>query len=161
MSAPGAAAGTIGPAPTAATIGVAGAGTMGAGIAELGCLAGARTLLHDPDPEALERGLQRITAQLERGVERGRLSESEAADASGRLAAAPALEDFAACDLVIEAAPERLEIKRALFGRLSEQVVSDDCVLATNTSSLLVTAIASAAAGPSGSSACTSSTLRR
>ncbi len=135
MSAPGA-------------IGVAGAGTMGAGIAQLGCLSGARTLLHDPDPEALERGRERIPAQLERGVERGRLSEAEAADASGRLAAAPALEDFASCDLVIEAAPERLEIKRELFARLSEQVVSDDCVLATNTSSLLVTAIASAASRP-------------
>ena len=51
---------------------------MGAGIAQLGCLSGARTLLHDPIPEALERGLERIRAQLERGVERGRLSESEA-----------------------------------------------------------------------------------
>ena len=146
-----------GPAPTAgmssirhraATIGVAGAGTMGAGIAQLGCLSGARTLLHDPDRAALDRGLERIRAQLERGVDRGRLSAAEAAAAAGRLEAAPALEDFATCDLVIEAAPERLEIKRELFARLSDQIVSDECVLATNTSSLLVTAVASAAKRP-------------
>ena len=137
------------PIPGAAGImGVAGAGTMGAGIAQLGCLSGARTLLHDPDAAALERGLEGIRARLERAVERGRLSESEAEEASGRLEAATALEDFASCDLVIEAAPERLEIKRELFARLSERVVSDECVLATNTSSLLVTAVASAAARP-------------
>jgi 3-hydroxybutyryl-CoA dehydrogenase len=146
-----------GPAPTAGTIripdaagiiGIAGAGTMGAGIAQLACLSGARTLLHDPDRAALDRGLERIRAHLERGVERGRLSASEAAEASGRLEAAPALEDFAPCELVIEAAPERQEIKRDLFARLSEQIVSEDCVLATNTSSLLVTAVASAATRP-------------
>ena len=132
----------------AATIGVAGAGTMGAGIAQLGCLSGARTLLHDPDSAALERGLAGIRARLQRAVERGRLSESEAEDASGRLEAAPALENFSGCELVIEAAPERLEIKRALFAQLSEQIVSEECVLATNTSSLLVTAVASAAVRP-------------
>jgi len=132
----------------AGTIGVAGAGTMGAGIAQLGCLSGARTLLHDPDPAALERGLDGIRTRLERSAERGRLSAAEAADAAGRLEAAPALEDFAGCELVIEAAPERLEIKRELFTRLSEGIVSDECVLATNTSSLLVTAVASAAVRP-------------
>ena len=137
------------PTPGAAgTIGVAGAGTMGAGIAQLACLSGARTLLHDPDAAALDRGADRIRAQLERGVERQRWSAPEAAAAFGRLEAAPALEDLAACELVIEAAPERLEIKRELFARLSEQIVSDECVLATNTSSLLVTAVASAARRP-------------
>jgi 3-hydroxybutyryl-CoA dehydrogenase len=129
-------------------IGVAGAGTMGAGIAQLGCLSGARTLLHDPDAAALERGLEGIKSRLERSVERGRLNAPEAADAAGRLEAAPDLSDFAGCDLVIEAAPERLEIKHELFARLSEQIVSDECVLATNTSSLLVTAVASAATRP-------------
>ncbi len=135
-------------ADAAGTIGVAGAGTMGAGIAQLGCLSGARTLLHDPDPAALERGLEGIRARLDRAVERGRLSASDAAAAAERLAPAPSLEDFAACDLVIEAAPERLEVKRELFARLSEQIVSGECVLATNTSSLLVTAVASAATRP-------------
>ncbi|HEY4825794.1 MAG TPA: 3-hydroxyacyl-CoA dehydrogenase NAD-binding domain-containing protein, partial [Solirubrobacteraceae bacterium] len=130
------------------TIGVAGAGTMGAGIAQLACLSGARTLLHDPIPDALDAGLARIRAQLARGVERGRLSDSDAADASDRLEAAPALEDLADCELVIEAAPERLELKRELFARLSDGIVRDECVLATNTSSLLVTAVARGATHP-------------
>jgi 3-hydroxybutyryl-CoA dehydrogenase len=131
-----------------ATIGVAGAGTMGAGIAQVSCMSGARTLLHDPLPEALERGLAQIEAQLERGVERGRWSAEDASAARKRLAAAPSLDDFGPCELVIEAAPERLELKRELFAKLSGEIVSEDCVIATNTSSLLVTAIATAAKRP-------------
>jgi len=130
------------------TIGVAGAGTMGAGIAQLACLAGARTLLHDPVPDALERGLAQIRDHLDRGAARGRWSAEDAAAAAERLEPAQRLEELAPCELVIEAAPERLELKRELFASLSERVVSDRCVLATNTSSLLVTAIASAAKGP-------------
>jgi 3-hydroxybutyryl-CoA dehydrogenase len=129
-------------------IGVAGAGTMGSGIAQLGCLAGARTLLHDPIPEALERGLEQIRGHLERGAERGRWSAEDAAAAAARLEGVPDLEGLAPCELVIEAAPERLELKQQLFGTLSEGIVSEDCVLATNTSSLLVTAVAAAARRP-------------
>jgi 3-hydroxybutyryl-CoA dehydrogenase len=132
-------------APT--VIGVVGAGTMGAGIAQLACRAGARTLLHDPDPEALERGIAGIERHLERGVERGRINRQDADAARERLHAARALEDLAESELVIEAAPERLEIKRELFARLS-RVVSERCVLASNTSSLLVTAMATAATHP-------------
>ncbi len=128
-------------------IAVVGAGTMGAGIAQLACLAGARTLVHDPDPEALERGLGRIRAQLERGATRGRWSAEDAAAAGERLKPAGDLAELADAELVIEAAPERLELKRALFEQLGS-VVSDDCVLATNTSSLLVTALAGAAPHP-------------
>jgi 3-hydroxybutyryl-CoA dehydrogenase len=130
------------------TIGVAGAGTMGAGIAQLACLSGARTLLHDPSAEALSRGLDSIRAQLARGAERGRWSPEEAEQASRRLEPAGELADLAPCELVIEAAPESLELKSALFARLSEEVVGEDCVLATNTSSLLVTAVAAAARRP-------------
>jgi 3-hydroxybutyryl-CoA dehydrogenase len=124
------------------TIGVAGAGTMGAGIAQLGCLAGVRTLLHDPAPEALERGLERIKAQLERGAKRRRWSEEDASAAAERLEPAPELTAFEPCELVIEAAPERIELKRSLFEQLEDGIVSEACVLASNTSSLLVTAIA-------------------
>ncbi len=130
-----------------AVIGVAGAGTMGAGIAQLGCTAGIRTLLHDPDGDALARGRQNIERRLAQAVKRGRLTAAEAQRAHARLHSAPALEDLAACELVIEAAPERLEVKRGLFARLSS-VVSGDCVLATNTSSMLVTALAGAADRP-------------
>ena len=127
-----------------AVIGVVGAGTMGAGIAQLACLSGARTLLHDPDAEALAGGLARIESQLVRGAQRGRWSEDAAAVASERLEPAALLAALAPCELVIEAAPERLELKRDLFAALAE-VVAPDCVLATNTSSLLVTALAGAA----------------
>lgn len=130
------------------TIGVAGAGTMGAGIAQLACLAGARTLLHDPVPEALANGLERIHAQLRRDLERGRIAEEQAERARQALEAAPALEDLSPCELVIEAAPESLELKRSLFRRLAEEVVSPECVLATNTSSLLVTAVAAGVKRP-------------
>jgi len=129
-------------------IGIAGAGTMGAGIAQLACLAGARTMVHDPDPEALERGLGRISHQLERGATRGRWTPEQAEQARELLEPAAALGDLAPCELVIEAAPERLDIKRSLFERLGA-VVSGDCVLATNTSSMLVTALADAAPDPS------------
>ena len=130
------------------TIGVVGAGTMGAGIAQLACLSGARTLLYDPAAVALVAGVDRISRALARGVERGRLTPEASAAALERLYAAPDLGELAAAELVIEAAPERLEIKRELFRRLSFEVVSPDCVLATNPSSLLVSAVAAAAARP-------------
>jgi 3-hydroxybutyryl-CoA dehydrogenase len=128
-------------------LGVVGAGTMGAGIAQLGCVAGLTTRLHDAVPEALERGMDGIGRRLDREVERGRLDEDRAQRARDQLRAAPTLEDLADCELVIEAAPESLELKRSLFSSLSE-VVAEDCVLATNTSSLLVTALAPAASHP-------------
>ena len=136
---------TVGPA---AVIGVVGAGTMGAGIAQLACQSGARTLLHDPFPEALERGLEGIRRHLDRGAERGRLTSEEAAAAAGRLEGVAELDGLAPCELVIEAAPERLEVKQKLFGELADGSVGEDCVLATNTSSLLVTAVASSVKGP-------------
>jgi 3-hydroxybutyryl-CoA dehydrogenase len=123
------------------TIGVAGAGTMGSGIAQLGCQAGARTLLYDPDPEALTRGAERIAAQLRRGAERGRLTHAQAEQGIANLQPVSEPAGLAECELVIEAAPESLELKRQLFAEIARHV-SDRCVLATNTSSLLVTAVA-------------------
>lgn len=119
---------------------------MGAGIAQLAVLAGLEVALHDPVPEALERGAGAVRRHLERGGEKGRWSADDASLAADRLSAVPELADLAGCELVVEAAPERLEIKRELFGRLSE--TCPDAVLATNTSSIPVTAIASAAAVP-------------
>ena len=125
-------------------IGVLGAGTMGAGIAQLAVRSGARTLLHDPVPEALARGVERITDGLQKEAAKGRLSEEQASAAAGRLEAAGELAQLAPCELVIEAAPERLELKHDMYRRLSE-IVGEECVLASNTSSLLITAIAPAA----------------
>ena len=121
---------------------------MGAGIAQLACLAGARTLLHDPVPEALQRGLEGIPADLERGAARGRWSGEEAAAAAARLEPADDLGALAECRLVIEAAPESLELKHELFATLSREVVGPGCVLASNTSSIPITAIARAAERP-------------
>jgi 3-hydroxybutyryl-CoA dehydrogenase len=128
-------------------VGVVGAGTMGAGIAQLAATAGARTLLHDPVPEALARGLEGIRRRLAREAERGRLSEDEARAAADRLEAVAEVEALAPCGLVIEAAPERLELKRDLFAKLAG-IVAPDAILASNTSSLSVTAIAAGVPGP-------------
>jgi 3-hydroxybutyryl-CoA dehydrogenase len=128
-------------------IGVVGAGTMGSGIAQLACRF-AETLLYDPIPEALERGILRAHEGLAKEAAKGVLTEEQAAAATARLQPAlPGLDALAQSELVIEAAPERPELKRKLFIELCE-VVSETCVLATNTSSLPVTGIAAAAAHP-------------
>jgi 3-hydroxybutyryl-CoA dehydrogenase len=128
-------------------IGVLGAGTMGSGIAQLAARSGARTLLHDPIPKALENGLQRARDGLRKEAAKGRMSEQEAEQGAARLESVDSLEALAPCELVIEAAPERIELKHELYARLSE-IVSEDCVLASNTSSLLVTALGPAASHP-------------
>ncbi|HEX5853735.1 MAG TPA: 3-hydroxyacyl-CoA dehydrogenase NAD-binding domain-containing protein, partial [Solirubrobacteraceae bacterium] len=141
-------AGTAGRSGSAATvIGVLGAGTMGSGIAQLAARSGARTLLHDPIPEALQRGLARARDGLEKEAARGKLSAEDASASAERLRTVDGLDELAPCDLVIEAAPERIDLKHELYARLSE-IVSAECVLASNTSSLLVTAIAAAASVP-------------
>jgi 3-hydroxybutyryl-CoA dehydrogenase len=141
-------AGTAGQGRSApAVIGVLGAGTMGSGIAQLAARAGARTLLHDPIAEALERGLERARDGLAKEAAKGRLTEDAARAAAGRLEPVGELAALAPCELVIEAAPERVELKQELYRQLSA-LVSEDCVLATNTSSMLVTAIAAAASHP-------------
>jgi 3-hydroxybutyryl-CoA dehydrogenase len=128
-------------------VAVLGAGTMGAGIAQLACRSGAQTLLFDPIPEALEKGRARVEDGLRREAAKGKLSGEDAQAAAERLETVAALEDLAPCELVIEAVPERLELKHEIYGRLSE-IVSAECVLATNTSSLPVTAIAAGATNP-------------
>jgi 3-hydroxybutyryl-CoA dehydrogenase len=121
---------------------------MGAGIAQLAARSGAHTILHDPIPEALARGAQYARDGLGKEAAKGRLSAAEADAATARIEPAGDLAEFASCELVIEAAPERLELKHELYKRLSEEIVGEECVLATNTSSLLVTAIAAAASKP-------------
>jgi 3-hydroxybutyryl-CoA dehydrogenase len=131
----------------AAVIGVLGAGTMGSGIAQLAARSGARTLLHDPLPEALQKGLQRARDGLSKEAAKGKLTEADAEAASARLEAVEDMSELAPCELVIEAVPERIELKHAIYAQLSE-IVTGDCVLASNTSSLLVTALGPAASNP-------------
>ena len=127
------------------TVGVVGAGTMGAGIAQLACAAGMRARLHDPVPEALERGRESVARGLAT-LERKRL-QCGALAAAARLDPVAELAGLAGCELVIEAVPERIELKRELFAALSK-ICGPACVLATNTSSIPVTALAGAAAHP-------------
>jgi 3-hydroxybutyryl-CoA dehydrogenase len=131
----------------ARVIGVLGAGTMGAGIAQLAARSGARTILHDPIPEALARGVEKLKDGFHKDAARERLSAEEAQAGIERLEPVGELAAFAPCELVIEAVPERIDLKHELYRRLSE-IVSEECVLASNTSSLLVTAIAAAASKP-------------
>jgi 3-hydroxybutyryl-CoA dehydrogenase len=130
-------------APT--VLGVVGAGTMGAGIAQLGAQAGMRTLLHDPDAAALDRGLRSARDGIAKLAAKGRF-EGDADAAGALLQPAATVEDLAGCELIIEAAPERLELKLELMARLS--AVAPAAVLASNTSSIPITAIARGAADP-------------
>src|SRR3954454_19488125 len=120
---------------------------MGAGIAQLACLAGFDTYLHEPFPEQLERAGDYVHRGLAKGAERGRWSEEEAEQAERRLVLAESVDDLHRCELVIEAAPEQIDMKRELFEHVSE-VAPQYAVLATNTSSILVSSLASAAARP-------------
>lgn len=121
-------------------IGVVGAGTMGAGIAQVAAQAGFDVLMYDVGPAPLEAALGRMRSGLERLVQRGRLAEEEMRAILGRITATTALGDFADADFVIEAAPETLELKREIFQKL-DKLCRPGVVLATNTSSLSVTQI--------------------
>ena len=123
-------------------VGVIGAGTMGAGIAQLALGTGAETFMVDPLLGAVERGEATIRKGLERWAAKGREVDAT------RLHTARELSALRDCEIVIEAAPERLELKHELFSTLAREVVSDDCVLASNTSSIPITAIARAAEHP-------------
>jgi 3-hydroxybutyryl-CoA dehydrogenase len=128
-------------APTVERIGVIGAGTMGAGIAQVAALGGYETRLHDPIPEALETGIGRLRRALVKGTDKGMWSEHDANEAGSRVGATTSLGDLCECDLVIEAAPEDLELKRELFAALAD-ACGPGAILASNTSSLPITAIA-------------------
>ena len=129
------------------TVGVLGAGTMGAGIAQVAAEAGLEVLLHDPDAGATDRALDRIGGFLARKVEKGQLTDDGLAAAVGRLGTSAMLEGLAVAELVIEAIPEDLDLKRDAFRRLDAVAVAGT-ILATNTSSLGVARIASATAHP-------------
>ncbi len=128
-------------------IGVLGAGTMGAGIAQVAALGGYETQLYDAVPEAAAAGATRLGEALAKGASRGRWSEPDAEAAADRVSPAPALEELAGCELLIEAAPEDLELKQRLFAAVAE-VCGPDAILATNTSSLQVAAIAAGVPQP-------------
>ena len=135
-------------------IGVVGAGAMGAGIAQLAATHGHTVALEDTDSNAIMRATGAIMKNLDRLVEKGKLTNEDATAIRDRIdlsvaddSDASSLDDFHDCAVVIEAVVENLDVKRSLFARL-ESVVADDAVLATNTSSLSITAIASGCRHP-------------
>jgi 3-hydroxybutyryl-CoA dehydrogenase len=128
-------------------VGVVGLGTMGAGIAQVCVQAGVETVGREVSQELAERARRRIAHYLGRGVEKGRLTPEQRDAALARLTTTTELADLAGCDLVVEAVVEELDAKRELFREL-EDVVAPEAVLATNTSALSVTEIASATERP-------------
>ncbi len=129
------------------SVGVVGAGAMGRGIAQVLAQCGCRVRLHDANPTAVDAAIASIGQALGKQVDKGKLDAGRRDDTLARIVAAPALEAFADCRLVVEAVVEQIDVKRALFLRL-EGIVADDAVLASNTSSLSVTAIAAPCAHP-------------
>jgi 3-hydroxybutyryl-CoA dehydrogenase len=133
---------------TMKVVAVIGAGTMGHGIAQVFAAAGLETRLHDATPELVERGMARIRANLDEGLARGKVT-ADARDATlAKLQGMPSLEAaVAGADLVIEAIPEDIALKRALFARV-EAVAPPQAIFATNTSSLPVGRVAEGLADP-------------
>jgi 3-hydroxybutyryl-CoA dehydrogenase len=124
-------------------IGIIGAGTMGAGIAHVAALSGFSVLLYDVSNEILNNGLSRITKDLNKGLEKGKLTQQQLNDSLQRISLHSSLEVFSEADIVIEAAIEQLEIKKEIFKKLGE-ICPPAAVLASNTSSFSITALASA-----------------
>ncbi len=129
------------------TIGVVGAGTMGRGIVQLFAQAGHRVRCFDAFEGAAPKAIEFVSGMIGRGVEKGRITAGAFDAIKNRLHVAASLADLADCELVVEAIVEDLEAKRALFRQL-EEVVSDTAMLASNTSSLVVTEIAAACRRP-------------
>ena len=126
---------------------VVGAGTMGAGIAESAALAGMSVAMIDIREDALERGMQTVEQDLACRVKKGRISEDESRDVVGRVLASTSVESCSEVPLVVEAVVEDVRVKKQVFGEL-ESVVGEEAVLATNTSSLSLAAIAAATVSP-------------
>jgi 3-hydroxybutyryl-CoA dehydrogenase len=128
-------------------IGIVGTGAMGRGIAQIAAQAGAQVLMFDIAADAASSAQNAIFQTWDKLLEKGKLSSEKVTACKSQLGICTQLEDLKQCDLIVEAIVEKLEVKQGLFKQL-EGLVSDHCVLATNTSSLSVTAIAAALARP-------------
>ena len=126
---------------------VIGAGTMGGGIAQVAALHGLTVYLYDIKQELVDKGLKGIADAWDKLVARGKMAAGDRDAALPRIIGTLDMQDAAKADVVIEAAVEKLDVKRSLFSKLSG-IISPDCILATNTSSLSITAVASAVGRP-------------
>jgi 3-hydroxybutyryl-CoA dehydrogenase len=123
-------------------IGVVGAGQMGGGIAEVAISSGFTVVMRDITPEFVQKGRMRIASDLERRVQKGKMTAEEQKAVLGRLTTTTRLEELKDCDLVIEAASEQIPIKKEVFQTL-DAVTQKSATLASNTSSISITRIAS------------------
>jgi len=125
-----------------ATVGIVGAGQMGSGIAHVAALAGYKVLLHDVSPERIEHGIATINGNMARQVHSGKLEEKTRKEAVARISAAPGMDKLGSADLVVEAATEDETVKRKIYAQLCPQL-NPEAILATNTSSISITRLAS------------------
>src|SRR5207249_5224216 len=123
------------------TVAVLGAGTMGNGIAHVFARSGYKVILRDVEQRFLDRGMETIVKNLDREIKRGRIAEAEKETVFGRLQPVTDMAAIAAADFVVEAVPEKLEIKRAVLGE-ADGVLRPEVIIASNTSSISMTALA-------------------
>ncbi|MFT5646992.1 MAG: 3-hydroxybutyryl-CoA dehydrogenase, partial [Aureispira sp.] len=128
-------------------VGVLGAGSMGIGIAQIAASFGHEVVLCDNEAASMKRSIEGLTKILHRLVEKGRMTAEQVEGLLGRIQQTSLMNEFNDCDLVIEAIVENLAVKKSVFQKM-EAVVSDTCILATNTSSLSVASIAAACGKP-------------
>ena len=128
-------------------VGVLGSGSMGSGIAQVAATAGHDVVLVDNNPNALNQAKSKLAKVMDRLVEKGRLNAQTASEIQGRIHYKTEIEAFASCGLVIEAIIEDLGIKQSVFASM-EAIVPADCIIASNTSSLSISAIGSALKSP-------------
>src|SRR5688572_17335629 len=125
------------------SVGVIGCGLMGSGIAQVCAQKGYATIVREVSDEFLSRGLGRIRVFLQEGVKRGKITQADADKALAKVTGTTSFEDLKDCDLVIEAVVENLDEKRKVFAEL-DRVCKPTAILASNTSSILISGIASA-----------------
>jgi 3-hydroxybutyryl-CoA dehydrogenase len=124
------------------TVGIVGTGTMGAGIAQLAAQIRCQVIFQNRSAESLEQGFERVRKSLGRLVSKEKLTQHQADGILGRIHGTTALEDLKGCDIVIETAPEDIAVKEDLLRKI-DGIVQEECIIATNTSSLSVTKLAS------------------
>jgi 3-hydroxybutyryl-CoA dehydrogenase len=128
-------------------IGVVGSGAMGSGIAQVAATAGHPTIIYDTNAAALDKAKANLSNSLNKLVEKQKITAEKATDILALTTYSSSIQDFKSCDLIIEAIVENIDVKQSVFKEL-ESITSDTCVLASNTSSLSITSIASACNNP-------------
>jgi len=128
-------------------IGIIGAGTMGNGIAQTAAASGFDVIMCDIQQDFVDKGFQNISKSLDRFVKKETMTEEQKGEVLGRIKTTTNIEDLEDCTLIVEAATENFEIKKQLFQKLDE-ITSEECILASNTSSISITKIAAVTSRP-------------